>query len=546
MKPSPVQKIQSFWEKYEFIIPLVLFILYLAFTLPGISWGAPDIWHPDEVVYISLAALHDPTYDFDSSNFNHPHLPIHAMLWLGKIILAFGQTDTVVLICARILSAVLVGLTIVLAYVIPRYMGYNAYVSGASGLLLLSVSEMTHNGHFAHNDTFVTFFSTLTIFFLIRYSSEKHRGWLYATFFSAGLALSCKYSAISLVFIPILYYLWTIRGQLRSDMLRILETLFISGALTYLGYAAGTPKALTWMAYYIKRAIPALIYNSNYGYQPGGVKGFLGQYAVFLDGVGLPLFLLFVAAFLWGWYKMFASWRTNSLNVEEKRLLLLLSILVIDLPIMASYNYPIRFFLPLMPLFAIVAALFVKDIYTLAKQYNSSIYTKLAGVALTGIVLFSLMRVVSVMSLFINDARIPATAYIASLPAGTTLEHTNYSPSIPVDHFKREHNYPLFFQKSPDQVPPTSKRYIFNEGETGLDKRETDYLVTDSFIYKRFSNPYICESMQAECEFFQQLETGQSAHYKLIAEFHYSLPPYLPQMSIDFVNPSIRIYERIP
>ena len=52
--------------------------------------------------------------------------------------------------------------------------------------------------------------------------------------------------------------------------------------------------------------------------------------------------------------------------------------------------------------------------------------------------------------------------------------------------------------------------------------------------------------MPAECDFFKQLDTGQSAHYKLIAEFSYSLPPYLPQMSIDFVNPSIRIYERIP
>src|SRR5258708_10401864 len=94
---------KSFFEKYEFIVPLALFILFLIFTLPGISWGAPDIWHPDEVVYISIRSLHTDL-DFDSSNFNHPHLPIYTMLGLGKTILALGQTDKEVLIAARILS----------------------------------------------------------------------------------------------------------------------------------------------------------------------------------------------------------------------------------------------------------------------------------------------------------------------------------------------------------------------------------------------------------------------------------------------------------
>jgi len=49
-----------------------------------------------------------------------------------------------------------------------------------------------------------------------------------------------------------------------------------------------------------------------------------------------------------------------------------------------------------------------------------------------------------------------------------------------------------------------------------------------------------------ECDFFKQLETGQSAHYKLLAEFKYTLPRWLPQIQVDFVNPTIRIYERIP
>src|SRR5687768_9511279 len=283
-KDAVSNRASHFLLRYEFLIPLLLFIIFLSVTLPGISWGAPSIWHPDEVVYIAIHALQGQT-EFDSSNFNHPHLPIYMMLGLGKILIALGQTEKEVLIGARILSAVLVGLTVVLSYLIPRRMGYNALIAGLSGLLLLSINVMSQYGRFAHNDTFVTFFTTLTIFFLIQYKASDHRGWLYAAFFASGLGISSKYSAISLAIVPGILYLWTMRNVLLKQTLRVLETLFIGGALTYLGYAAGTPKALLWMAFYFKRLIPALAYNANYGRQPDSVRGMFGQYAVFADGI---------------------------------------------------------------------------------------------------------------------------------------------------------------------------------------------------------------------------------------------------------------------
>jgi len=534
-----------FLEKYEFIIPLLLFALFLIFTLPGIAWGAPSIWHPDEVVYIALKGLYEGT-EFDAANFNHPHLPIYAMYWLGKILAALGGTSKEVLIGARILSAVLAGFTIMLTYLIPRRMGYNVLISALSGLLLLSVSEMSHNGRFAHNDTFVTFFCTLTIFFLVQYIARNHRGWLYAAFFAAGMAVSSKYIAITLVLVPIIIFWWTEEKEILKSSLNTFETLFIGGALTYLGYAVGTPKALTWMAYYFKRLIPALIYNSNYGVQPGSVRGIVGQYSVFLDAVGFPLFFLFMTAFLWGIYKILRAYQAKLLNEEKYRGLLLLTILVLDLPIMASYNYPTRFFLPLMPFFAILSALFIRDLYMLAIPGANSIYPKLIGAGLALILLFSLARSISVMLLFINDARLPATNFVASLPASASLEHTEYPPTIPENYFEREHNYPIYFRNTPDEPILTSKNYVYNIGEDGLNDRQTTYLVIDSFTSDKFDNAYTCELMQVECDFFKQLDAGESEHYKLIADFSYRLPPFLPQLEIAFVNPEIRIYERIP
>jgi hypothetical protein len=299
------------------------------------------------------------------------------------------------------------------------------------------------------------------------------------------------------------------------------------------------------MAFYMKRLIPSLIYNSNYGVLPDSVRGIVGQYAVVLDGIGVPLFLLFSLALAWTVYKMFTAWKSGDLKAESNRILLLLAIFVIDLPIAASYNYPIRFFLPLMPLLAILGALFIQDLYALARTTGTAFYPRAIGASLALVGLLSLARVVGVMLLFVHDSRIPASAFVASLPVGTSLEYTFYSPSIPSNHFAREHNYPLFFQKSPDQTPAPRKEYVYNAGEAGLDKRLTDYLVVDNFTVDRFGDPYICQSMQVECDFFKQLATGRSKHYQLMAEFSYSLPPYLPPLEISFVNPKIRIYERI-
>jgi len=498
------------------------------------------------VVYIAIRALH-ADYDFDSSNFNHPHLPIYIMFGLGKLLLALGQPDKEVLIAARVYSIIVVGLTIVLAYLIPRRLGYNVFVSGLSGLLALVNSEMIHNAHFAHNDTSVTFFSTLTFFLLVLYKTQARRGWLYATFYCAGLAMSSKYSAVSLAVLPFLVYLWMARRSVAQRPLRVFETLFIGSALTYLGYATGTPQALTWMAYYMKRLIPALLYSSNYGVAPGSLKGILGQYSVVLSSIGLPLFLIFALAILWSLYRIFTKWRSGSLKEQSDRLLLLLAILVIDLPMAVSYNYPIRFFLPLMPLLAILAALFIHDMYELARRTkDSTLYSQLIGTGLGVVVLFSMARVAGVMLLFLHDSRIPASAFVASLPAGTSLEYTYYPPTIPSNHFEREHNYPIFFQKSPDQFPPTNKNYVFNTGEAGLDERQTRYLVVDSFTADKLNDPYVCQSMQVECDFFKELASGRSQHYNLLKTFSYSLPPYLPQVNISFVNPEIRIYERTP
>jgi hypothetical protein len=539
---------KTFFEKYEFLIPFLLFILFLTLTLPGISWGAPNTWHPDEIVVRSIKALFDPEYHFDEVNFDYPTLPQYVMYGLGKVILALGYTEKEILVSARVLSAILGGLTVLLTYLIARRAGGSIWVAGLSGLLLICVSEMEHNGRFAHNDMFLIFFTTLAVLCVIEYFNHQNKYWLYGSFLVVGLAASCKYIGGSLLILPLAVYLISQRQNLRKEPLPVAETLFISAALTYLGFAAGTPKALFWMTYYVKRLLPALQWQASYGRQPDSVRGIFGQYRILTDGLGWPLMLLFAAALAWACFHVIQNYRNQELRPNSRtgvRAILLFAILVLDLPMLFSYNYQLRYFLTLMPLLAVLGAFFLEASYLQAGQQSGTAYRVLLSVSVFAILLYSLARIFSLMLLVLNDARIPASAFITTLPQGTSLEHTNYPPVIPGNHFEREHNYPIYIVKGNEPLP-TSKHYVFNDGEIGLDDRETDYLITDSFTYGWFNDPYVCASMQKECDFFKQLDTGQSNHYKLIAEFSYTLPPYVPQIQVLFVNPTIRVYERIP
>ena len=537
----------SFWEKYEFIIPLGLFLIFLAFTLPGISWGAPDIWHPDEIVVRSIKALHGE-WRFSEINFNYPDLPQYVMFWLGRAILALGYSDGEVLVASRVLSAVLAGSTIFLAYTITRRAGGSVQVAGLSGLLLLCVSELSYNGRFAHNDTYTVFFTTLSTLFMVNHVKTDHRGWLYASFFTVGMAASSKYTGGSLVLAWLVVYLILQFKNLKKDWFMIGETLFVSGALTFLGFALGTPKSLFWMSYFFKRVFAALEWQATWGQRDDSVRGVIGQFLMMRSTLGSALYILFIAAALWAFYRVIREWRSNELSRTSQAGffgILLLGIFFLDLPIMISYNYQPRYLLTFMPMLAILAALFVEEIYRRAKRSGKPIFSIAVMAGVGAVVLYSFARLTSITLLFINDSRIPATEFMKTLRPGASLEHTNYPPTYADGFFEREHNYPLHIQMGTIDAIPTDKPYEFNKAEAGLLDRGTDYLIIDGFTASRFDDPHVCDQIPNECEFFEQLATGRAEHYQLIAEFNYALPWYLPQIQVAIANPGIRMYERI-
>jgi hypothetical protein len=298
------------------------------------------------------------------------------------------------------------------------------------------------------------------------------------------------------------------------------------------------------MSFYFKRMIPAALRFASYGRGPDSLIGLYGQWGTFRDAVGIAAYVLFLIAFLWSVVK-FVRHLTKRVQEDQHRmditLILLLAILLFDIPFLISYNYVPRFFLPFLPMFAVLASLFVEDVIALVKERGYVTAVPVINIVVAFVIGYSFLQVISVALLFINDSRTVAGKYIQTLEPGTHIEYTLYPPTISKAQFEIARNYPIYMIKYPGETVPTNKPYRYNVGEEGLYERGADYLVIDSYTYSRFENEYVCQTNPVECDFFKKLLAGET-NLDLLASFEYRLPPFLPQISLASVNPDVKVY----
>lgn len=539
---SWVKRLQSFLARHEWVIPLTLAILFILITLPTTDWGVPNGWNPDELVQRVIKALHGE-WIFDQNNFDYPSLPKWAMYWLGRLVQSWGLGDGEVMLAARKLSVQLGAAVVAMSYAITRRLGAGRGAAALAALLVLTNSELAQQARYAHNDIYLAFFVTLAVWASLRYAQSGQRGWFYAACALVGMAASSKYNGVAMLLLPMALFL-LLRGRaLWQDWWSSAEQFAIGAVAAGLGYALGTPKALTWMAFYFKRAIPALQANGNYGYRPGAQTGLLGQFTILGHVLGQGLFWMSVAALGFALVRGIQRWRADGLRAALPGLVLPAAILAFDVPIMLSYNYPERFFLPLVPLAAVLVAQLAEWLWNQAKQRSNPAgrWALVSGFAI--LLLWSSLRVASVGLLFANDGRRAAGEFLAKLPAAESVEYTYYPPIINRANFDRAHNYPLYFIKQFGEEVPEGRFFPNNTGFDGINDRQPQYLVVDSFTYKRFEDAYTCELHPTDCEFFQALLAGE-AGFTLVGNFEYDLPTWMPTLRISFVNPDIRVYER--
>jgi len=539
-------ELTKFLIRYEKAIPFVLFILFLLITVPGIDWGAPSLWHPDEIVWRVIKALNgEMIFDETEPDYNHPSLPKHMMYGVGWLVREFGGTDTQILVSMRLISVVLGGLTVVLVYYLAKALSENIYIRLLASFFTLSNMILAHNARFAHNDLYLLFFITLALFSLVKYRLSGNRLWIYLAFFSVGCGTSSKYTGASYAIVVVLIFLMENWKTLLKNKLQNIEVFTIGVGLAILGYGIGTPKFLLWMSFYLKRMVPAALRQSVYGRTPDSLAGWVVQWKVFEEGVGSAFYYLFLFSLIWysfQFMKRIAQKSAIENNKNKGISVILLSVLIFDIPYLFAYHFQTRFFLPFVPMFSVLSSLLIESLlnYVRKKHYKYAVPAIWGGSIL--IVLLSFVSIASIVLLFKNDARIHAGEFIKTLKPETNIEYTLYPPHIQENYFSVARNYPIYFTKYPGDEVPTDKPYQYNLGEAGLYEREADYLVVDSFTYARFSNEYNCEANFVECDFFKKLLAGETSLH-LLGDFEYSLPPFLPQINLAFVNPDVKIYQ---
>lgn len=543
-------RLTGFMIRNESLLPAFIFLLFLAASIPGINWGAPALWNPDELVWrVNMALNGDMRFDVTEPDFNYPSLPKYVMYAIGAITYGMGKSNFAFIITARLFSAFLGAMAGVLIYYLTRMIGANKTVSTLAGLLYIASGVAVANSRFAHNDLYLQFFTILCVYCIIKFHSANSNYWLFASFLSVGLAASSKYTGGSLILLPVVVFLMMNWSEIRIRWLSTAGNLLLGGVISYIGYVIGTPRALFDPLNYFSRVLIVLNNLRSYGFNSGSQIGLYGQWGVFESAVGIFAYFLFILAFLWFTVRLFL-WKMDRVTMEKARVwdvsVLMLTILIFDLPYLISINYIERYFIPFVPFLSILGALFLNDIVVLAKGRNWKFVQPVAALLFSVGIAYSLLRLVSISLLFMNDARIPATQYLATIRGyGKGIEYTLYPPNIDKKRFLFAHNYPIYFVEWKNDTVPTGGRFEYNQGEKGLLDRDTEYFVIDSFTYGRFYTNSICETTPVECDFFKSLIAGNTTTFRLLKEFTYELPPYLPRVNISAVNPDILIFERV-
>ena len=164
------QKIARFLIRNEALLPVFIFLLFLAVSLPGVNWGAPALWNPDEMVWrVDMALGGHMQFDETEPDFNYPSLPKYVMYAIGSLTYGMGRSTFAFIVAARAFSAFLGALSGVLVYYLARMIGANKRVSALAGLLYVVSGVAAANGRFAHNDLYLQFFTILCVYCVVKY-----------------------------------------------------------------------------------------------------------------------------------------------------------------------------------------------------------------------------------------------------------------------------------------------------------------------------------------------------------------------------------------
>lgn len=203
---------------------LLITLLFIGSALRfyNLNWGAPFYFHPDERNIASSVSQIQVPDQLNPNFFAYGSLPIYTTYFFGVLsnivpsslgneniwAVSFEQA----IITGRVLSSILsVGIILLIFFTARQYISSKLSLLTAA-LTTFSVGLIQY-AHFGTFETYLTFFSLLLLYVLLRYISTSYiRYFLYACI-SLGILIAVKVSSLALAPLPILATLLIIKKK---------------------------------------------------------------------------------------------------------------------------------------------------------------------------------------------------------------------------------------------------------------------------------------------------------------------------------------------
>jgi hypothetical protein len=553
-------------------------ILVTSFVLNlwGINFGLPDAWHPDEIVYKAVAmaqdfSLNPHEFKYGSLHFYQILLTMAPTYFVTELLSLDPKAQkTAVFVAARALSAALGTGCVALVFFVGRQLfGPTAGILSAAFLTL--TMGFVNISHYATVDIPMLFgmlASFLTATHVLRAGGTK--SYVLAGMF-AGLAAATKYPGGAII-------LSLLAAHFLRQGRRNHAALVYGIAASAISFVVANPPMLLSSCEFFEGFVKNAAFHAAEGVTADGVAlSIIGDiYHATGPALGIlaALSLAYALALICG-------------KKQPRETLLLCSMLLPCFFVVLSKNFSImRYVIPMLPPLVLLTAKMIDDMLS-----ARNVFFRYLGVTVTSLtIVISGAYTVAADLEITNDSRKLAAAWIdRNATEGATIETTLSGvsldghrggrlskdfkivlrPKIYSDRLREwveriegmsiyRALYPRFlayasfaeaaglcngqrpyFEGWYEEQLMSQEHALANFDQTidGLEQRAPDYVVVSSLWLQ-------VDGATPEGRFFTDLLSGKSA-YRQVAKIHYSALPFSwldPEP--EFVNPTIRIFER--
>lgn len=491
----------------------------LALRAWSVSYGLPDLYHPDEPRIVERAVRFHQG-DLNPRFFNWPSLYMYVMAGVyglvfgassGGVAGAFARDPALFYLVGRLVTVLFGTATVAVLYFTGR-LAYGPVVGILAAALLAVDLLHVRDSHWVTTDVPLAFLVALATLYALRYWRSGRRIDAGAAGLVAGLATSMKYPG-GLAFLGLVVAHALLRPAEPAWRRVVGRDTVRAAGLGAVGFVLGTPFALLTPIAFVRGVLDEVreVNTVQFGNE-ADVPGYLFHLAYSLpQAMGWPLYLLALAGLVW------------ALARREARETILVAFAVPYVLVIVTWSSRFeRYVIPLLPcLTLLAAAVVVRGVGWLSKRPRRVAGPRpalvLAGVAAL-LVAPGLARVAQYHRLLARpDTRVLGSEWVEHhVPPGTRIALEPFSLRLPIAREQLQAgpgSVAHLPQLRPDAAPAGSPGAGDGYWVERLDVYDLDrllgdgvqYVVLSGFVYQRHRQA--CDRHPAPCRFYGELET---------------------------------------